>query len=67
MTIVSKIIEKRVGTGILSKKELSRWEEVFKEVLKEIGLTVEEYLASNELVKETVWEVIKKRLRKQKN
>lgn len=63
ITVVSRIIEKRVGTGILSKKELSRWEEVFKEVLKEIGLTIEDFLPSSELEKEAVWEVFRKRIR----
>jgi len=61
MTVISKIIETRIGKGILSKKELSKWEEVFKQTLKEMALTVEEYLASNELVKETVWEAFRKR------
>lgn len=62
-TVVSRIIEKRVGTGILSEKELSKWEEVFKEVLKEIGLTIKEFLLSSELEKEAVWEVFRKRIR----
>jgi len=37
MSTIRRIIEKRIGKGILSKKELAQWEKYFNEVLEKIG------------------------------
>lgn len=47
MSTIRRIIEKRIGKGILSKKELAQWEKYFNEVLEKIGgCTITEYLTS---------------------
>jgi hypothetical protein len=60
---VRRIIEKRVGTGILSKEELARLEEDFEQTLKGLRITVGEYVIMSEAGKEVVWQAVGYRIR----
>lgn len=64
-TIIFRILEQRIGKGILSKKERAELGKVFQKVLDEIGITPEDFLTRSENEKEAVWEVFRANLGKE--
>lgn len=66
-TIVFRILEQRIGKGILSKKELVELAKVFEKVLDEIGITPEDFVTRPEMEKETLWQAFRFRLERERN